>query len=153
MGLDMYLTKRVYVKNWDHMDKSKWHIITVKVDDKEVPQDIIDTSKIRELILDAGYWRKQNQIHAWFVKNVQDGVDNCEEFYVSEEKLQELLEICETVLKDKTMAGELLPPQEGFFFGTTELDEWYFKGIEDTVEILKEALASPNGDFYYHSSW
>lgn len=34
---------------------------------------------------DVGYWRKANAIHAWFVKNVQGGVDNCQSHEVSKE--------------------------------------------------------------------
>ena len=43
-------------------------------------------------------WRKANQIHSWFVKNVQGGVDDCEVYEVSREKIEELLEICNKVL-------------------------------------------------------
>ena len=27
---------------------------------------------------EAGYWRKANQIHGWFVNKCQDGVDDCQ---------------------------------------------------------------------------
>ena len=30
MGLDMYLTKRTYVQNWDYMKKSEKNYVTVK---------------------------------------------------------------------------------------------------------------------------
>ena len=29
------------------------------------------------IIEQVGYWRKANQIHNWFVENVQDGEDDC----------------------------------------------------------------------------
>lgn len=99
-------------------------------------------------------WRKSNQIHAWFVENCQDGNDDCREAYVSREMLKELLDTCEQVLDDHSLADELLPSQEGFFFGSTDYDEWYFQDLSDTVEMLKAALALDNDlDFYYQSSW
>lgn len=43
-------------------------------------------------------WRKANQIHNWFVGNVQNGVDDCDAHEVSKEQLEDLLEICTNVL-------------------------------------------------------
>lgn len=43
---------------------------------------------------EVGYWRKANQIHNWFVENVQDGENDCGDYIVTKEKLQELLDIC-----------------------------------------------------------
>lgn len=49
---------------------------------------------------EIGYWRKANQIHKWFVDNVQDGVDDCDYHHeVTKEKLEKLLDTCKTVLK------------------------------------------------------
>ena len=51
------------------------------------------------IIEEVGYWRKANQIHNWFVENVQDGVDDCGYHNeVTKEDLEELLNICEIVL-------------------------------------------------------
>lgn len=52
--------------------------------------------RIREEI---GYWRKANEIHNWFVENVQNGVDDCEYHEeVTKEVLEELLATCQKVL-------------------------------------------------------
>jgi hypothetical protein len=51
-----------------------------------------------EISMHAGYWRKANAIHAWFVKHCQDGVDECQRSYVTIEKLKELRDACNTVL-------------------------------------------------------
>jgi cysteine desulfurase len=48
----------------------------------------------------AVYWRKANQIHAWFVQNVQEGVDECERHWVPREKLVELRDLCLDVLEN-----------------------------------------------------
>jgi hypothetical protein len=102
------------------------------------------------------YWRKDNAIHNWFVKNAQQGEDNCAEYWVSREQLQELADTCKKVLADRNLAHELLPTSEGFFFGTTQYDQWYFDGLEKTQFRIEKYLRSPQFneyDFYYQSSW
>ncbi len=102
----------------------------------------------------CAYWRKANQIHNWFVTNIQKGEDNCGEYYVPQDKLTELMVICEHALESKDPT--LLPPQAGFFFGGTDIDEWYWRDLESTVTQLKRIFALPEVDnlsFYYSSSW
>ena len=58
--------------------------------------------------VDLGYWRKANHIHKWFVDNVQNGIDECQESVVSKEQLINLLEICQKVLEESTLVkGEI----------------------------------------------
>jgi hypothetical protein len=102
----------------------------------------------------CAYWRKANQIHSWFVREVQGGEDNCGEYYVSSDKLIELLAICKHSLENKDPA--LLLPQGGFFFGSTDIDEWYWNDLKSTISQLERILALPEFDnlsFYYNSSW
>ena len=47
---------------------------------------------------DVGYWRKANQIHNWFVHNVQGGEDDCGICEVSQSKLIELRDTCQKVI-------------------------------------------------------
>jgi hypothetical protein len=149
MGLDMYLNKRTYVQYWEHNGDDNYE---VKVTKGGEPTKI-DPKKVKYIIEEAGYWRKQNQIHKWFVENVQEGIDNCGEYYVSKDDLETLLDLCQKVKADNSLADSLLPSASGFFFGGTEYDEWYFNGIDNTIEILKEVLEDGNGEFYYSSSW
>ena len=150
MGLDMYLNKHTYVQQWEHQKPEEKYKVEVT---KGGEPTSINPKKIKYIIEEAGYWRKQNQIHQWFVENVQDGVDNCGEYYVSAEKLRELLALCKAVQNQPEVAEEVLPTASGFFFGGTEYDEWYYKDIENTIQILNEALADTNGEYYYSSSW
>jgi hypothetical protein len=164
MGLDMYLYKKTYVKNWDHAPERQ-HKVSVKLNGKNHPG--IDPSKVSYIQEEVGYWRKANHIHQWFVDNCQNGVDECQESYVDIEKIKELLETCIKVRDAKNLeetAKELLPTQSGFFFGGTEYDEYYMQNIKDTIEILKtelknfEKLEKLNFPFliskyYYCSSW
>ena len=154
MGLDMYLSAKRYMsKYFDASDSQKI----------EQVNDIFGITGIedgdygaQEVKFRIAYWRKANAIHDWFVQNVQDGVDECQEAWVSREQLQELLDLCKQVLADKRSAKELLPTTSGFFFGSTEYGEWYFEDINYTVERLEKILndtALEKCDFYYQSSW
>ena len=112
-------------------------------------------------------WRKANAIHKFFVDEVQKGNDNCERHYVPKETLQELLDRITTILDIKTpvaremKAEELLPTQSGFFFGTEEYDDWYYKDLEDTKKTLEKVFEYEENaeagkcfdSFYYQSSW
>jgi len=69
MGLDMYLIRKTYAKNWDHREKR--HKITKRNLGKELKH--INPEKINYIEEEVGYWRKANAIHSWFVKNIQNG--------------------------------------------------------------------------------
>ena len=150
MGLDMYLNKHTYVKHWEHNGDNNYEVKVTKAGN---PTNI-DPKKVKYIIEEAGYWRKANQIHNWFVENIQKGVDNCGDYYVDTDDLEKLLDVCEKVKADHSLADTLLPSASGFFFGGTEYDEWYFTDIDNTIEILKEALADESdSSYYYSSSW
>ena len=156
MGLDMYLSKKTYVKQWEHKGDENFKVEVTK---KGEPVSHIKPERISYIEEEVGYWRKSNQIHNWFVQNVQNGTDDCGTYFVSEEQLEELLELCKKVLDNNKLAEELLPSTNGFFFGSTDYDEWYFSDLTNTVEIIESLLSERNergyldGDVYYHSSW
>ena len=151
MGLDMYLTKRHYVKNWDFMSEDEKHQIIVKKNNQ--PRTDIDVNKISSITEDVMYWRKANEIHRWFVENCQGGEDDCRETYVDIDQLKELLSLINRVFENKDKAPELLPTASGFFFGGTDYDESYFQELTDTKEMIEKELTKPPADYYYHSSW
>lgn len=104
---------------------------------------------------EVGYWRKANHIHNWFVQNVQGGVDECQEVEVTREKMEELLNECKAVVVNPKEGPKHLPTQSGFFFGSTEYDEYYMEDIKNTIEILESELQDPDDGtkYYYQSSW
>ena len=157
MGLDMYLEKRVRL---------------YKIQDREWKKDIRlfsdDQPKVYKnldcpwLSFEVGYWRKANQIHHWFVENVQNGEDDCKEYRVTYDQLRELHDLCKQILDEPNekkrlkLAKELLPTQEGFFFGTTDYDEYYFEELKDTVDMLENLFKEEDAeeaDYAYSSSW
>lgn len=195
MGLDMYLKGSRYIGSNGFMDPDGVQPELAAFADRLLPPDGNLGSVVIER--DVAYWRKANQIHAWFVANVQDGKDDCGSYPVSVEQLRSLYEVCQQVLngvrledgivtngwtyangvrKPITEVGEvivnpeiaeqLLPTQGGFFFGSTDYDQWYVEDLKSTIEQLDrifawcEANKTVNGehtfypiDFEYHSSW
>ncbi len=59
-------------------------------------------------------------------------------------------------IENPAIAQEYLPTQSGFFFGSTDYDEWYMQDVEDTIEILTKVLDETDFDtqmVVYTSSW
>jgi hypothetical protein len=148
MGLDMYLTAKKYL--WSDKDKE----LSKKINDLiEVDADEVGSSlRVKGIEVEAMYWRKANAIHGWFVENIQDDEDDCREYPVDREKLEELLAECVSALTSRN--AKKLPRKQGFFFGSKEVDDWYWQDLEDTVKGLERALTlSDDYSFYYSSSW
>lgn len=162
MGLDMYLKKRTYIGaqyDFNQIDGM------VDIQRKNRPVNI-NFKRITYIEEEMGYWRKANAIHKWFVDNVQNGKDDCNDYYVEVEKLKKLRDTIQTILKAKgkkreNLALKLLPPCDGFFFGNTDIDKYYFADLEDTVNIINKVEseteeANENDipvEWVYQSSW
>lgn len=146
MGLDMYLNAKRYISQYYDNDKDLGNRLA-----KEFPE--LASTPIREVWVEAMYWRKSNAIHKWFVDNVQSGQDDCRSYMVSREKLVELVYLILKVIE--TQDTSLLPPTQGFFFGSSEVDDWYWQDLEDTVKQLSTILEEypKEWQFEYHSSW
>ena len=165
MGLDMYLSARKYV------NKINWKVLhndnDLSYDSPEaiLPEfkSIVETAELADLATDVSgaqvsvvcaYWRKSNQIHNWFVQNVQRGVDDCGEYYVPKEKLEELREACRVALFNKD-PRELMPV-DGFFFGSSDVDQYYWEDVKATIKKLDRIIKHKDFQelsFYYQSSW
>lgn len=153
MGLDMYLKADIFAGQYLGSD------VFEKIEAAQLGWPT--KPEMFEISATVVYWRKANHIHGWFVKNVQEGTDDCGTYYVSEDKLQQLHDLCDELLKDRDTdkAAELLPPESGFFFGNTEVDEWYWSKTEHTRDELAKILAAiadkttPRFSYHYHSSW
>lgn len=148
MGLDQYLYATKYLKNTN----TEYSAIL----------DTLNANAFGDcygfLEIQVASWRKSNQVHNWFVENCQDGTDECQRSNdISRAELEELIDLCQQVTDDHSLAQELLPCQGGFFFGSTEYDEWYFTDVADTITKLRYVLDNTPDDnswnFYYQSSW
>lgn len=164
MGLDMYLEARKYFSKTDYKQEEQ----VVNPDYQELSKffptgsDEFGEHAGATLEITVGYWRKANAIHAWFVRECAEGVDECQPIRVGNGKLRELKVIIEflTFIKDEPNASEqiekLLPTQGGFFFGSTEYNEYYWHDLQRTLEILNKAIELEEDEgcsITYQASW
>jgi hypothetical protein len=123
--------------------------INIKIGDEELN---IDPKTVSDITISVAYWRKANQIHKYLTTN--NGVDIiCDDDIRSEVKgaaLIRLVEICKKLkkhleetgkdkngnYKDTSLCEELLPTQDGFFFGSTQYNDDYVYDLEMTIEQL-----------------
>jgi hypothetical protein len=157
MGLDMYINQ---CNRTDHTTEQLLDINNIETLNPETPEAApflplrnYEFIKAHSIFHEAGYWRKANAIHGWFVNNVQNGVDDCGYYELTEEILEKLLSDVKETIKTKNTA--VLSPRSGFFFGSTAVDEWYWKDLKATTEIIKKVLAKDWSKyrFFYNSSW
>ena len=141
MGLDMYLTATAHIGG-EH---------GVEIEGLDAGGLEISGINYR-----AGYWRKANAVHGWFVNHVQGGVDDCKPYIIERSQLKELRDLCAYILKDRDPAD--LPPTAGFFFGSQEVDDYYWEDLELTVGICDRCLDLKDSSYHvwsfaYQSSW
>lgn len=127
--------------------------LTIDDVDKHTPSGTIN--------LTVAYWRKANAIHNWFIQECAGGEDDCRPVHVRREQLEELLNLAKDASKayndgNKDKAGEILQPVGGFFFGSTDINEWYLEDLKSTISQLEKILNNPkfkDWDFEYQASW
>lgn len=146
MGLDMYLNAQRYFSEYQPESKALAEEVSKIVGNPK--------QRVNYVTLEAAYWRKANQIHNWFVENVQEGKDDCSPYWVSREQLQTLLDLCLEVKANPEKAEDLLPTSSGFFFGGTSYDQYYMDQIDNTIDQLSDVLALPDVWYLeYQASW
>ena len=182
MGLDMYLYKRTYVKKWEHQSDENSFDVTVKRGGKTYSK--IQPERISYIEEQIMYWRKANQIHGWFKFNGTELIEEVK-YSVNLDDVNKLLDTCKQVLeilnksKMKTVqvrsgwsGGEeiysdvevidceddvldLLPPTEGFFYGSSDINEYYKETVEETIQFLETEipLCDEYDEFEYYASW
>ena len=179
----MYLSKKTYVKKWGHEKPEESFDVSVKKGGVSFPD--IKTERVSYVTEEIMYWRKANQIHGWFCNNCEELTPEVS-YLVTRENLEELLDVCKKTIEildkstktsKKVVSGwsggkemmtdidvydtedvlELLPPTQGFFYGSDTIDDWYRKDIEDTIKMLEEELSIPKigwgASYEYYASW
>ena len=89
-------------------------------------------------------WRKCNQFRGWFsrLENFEDEGETS----ISIDILNDFLKDLWTVAKDHSKAQEVMPVQEGFFFGSYKYDEWYFDDIKEAIKKVTNLLLEVTED-------
>lgn len=116
--------------------------------------DIFLTKKKRSEI---GYFRKVNFLVKFFERKGFD-VLNQIPLVIKKEDAEELLSKCEEVLKDRSKGPELLPTMSGFFFGSTDYDDYYYDNVEAVRDYVKDKLlpefdALKEGEYICFETW
>ena len=168
MGLDMYFSRRTYVSsfkstrdadgNWGVRDVNNMEL---KFDDADLSH--INLQNVRYIEELFGEFRKFNALHAYVVDNFGGGVDECQVIYLDIDNLIQIHEMLSLVkeslsIGDKVIAEQTLPPSEGFFFGSTEIDEWYEQDVNKAVEVFgkvieEHSIVGHNASYSYQASW
>lgn len=126
--------------------------------EKNYTKDVLESVYVVEGSYEVAYWRKANQIREWFINHLDNFPydANGEYFEVTKEILEELIDDCHAVICNHDLAEEILPTSSGFFFGSTEYDEWYFDQLERTIEQLQVVIKETDWDneiVTYSESW
>ena len=182
MGLDMYMYANKFVGSSDFMDKdhpSIFNEINKLSKLEQLPNPEFSSMNVRKTV---GYWRKANAINGWIVSNCANGEDNCQEIHLNRDQLESLRNDCIVALANpdrkyeitnnkvfyllcdylNSLNQELDPdqyespvqPAEGFFFGDTELDDFYYWQLEYTIDLITSLLEhSDELEFSYQASW
>lgn len=150
MGLDMYLRAEKYISAYQEPETLRAIAKVV-----EATKILDEESSAASVSITVGYWRKANAIHNWFMKLAEE--DNCQPVYVRRVELVDLLSTCAQVraAKDDDVSAELLPTESGFFFGSTEYDEYYYHKVDYTINLLENLLQNTDDtwSFEYQASW
>ena len=183
----MYAHRRVYVKQWEHDKPEERYTVQIACGGKPVSGIQSDRiSTVEEEVMSwrkANHihaWFVDNvqngqddcKPHYVPVEALRELLDICEEV----EKASKLVDgtvlhsysykrnmtreehrLPGKVIKDATVAKQLLPTRSGFFFGNTEYDEGYLNDVVETREWLYRMLADEEagvpGEIYYSASW
>ena len=121
--------------------------------------DYFDMGKFKKE--EVAYFRKVNFLLPFFKYE-----ENCSDIEISKEQVEDLINACEHILSstesglDEDTLFELvrntLPTEGGFFFGSTEYDEWYFKDVEYVLKQFTNVLNETdweNETLYMHCWW
>lgn len=166
MGLDMYLFKTAKMEpGFDYTDF--FNKIDYDASSEEAVRNCLPGPMVAYVTkyenmdyyrpyTEVAYWRKFNALHNWFVNRCQNGVDECQYSEVEEEDLKRILAILEKIKKKPDSAEDLLPTQEGFFFGSADYNEWYFENVKNAIKQISRILEETDFEkeiILYHSSW
>jgi hypothetical protein len=89
------------------------------------------------------YYRKVNFLYAYFADRLEN-----EQCLVTRHDVEDIIDRANKVLlaHDDSVSMELLPTQCGFFFGSTDYDDWYFADVKDCLTQMKKLNKSLNQD-------
>lgn len=97
-------------------------------------------NRVKRKVQHLKSFRKVNFLVKFFEDQGLFNYENPVPITVDKELAEELLDRCEKVLEDHSKAKKLLPTMEGFFFGSTEYDDYYFDDVKEVRDFLRDKL-------------
>lgn len=159
MGLDIYFYKvkksdfDKYQEDLERWDKgldnwtSSHDVHNLSDEEKSALNGLYNRQPRLPSMWDA-YFRKVNFLLGFF-----DYEENCSNVYFGPGWVTALVDYCERVLKDHSLADVLLPTETGFFFGGTDYDEWYFKDVKQVYDTFKDLTFRDDEGIVMHCWW
>ena len=95
------------------------------------------------------YFRKFNALQDYVESFVEDSDINCKYVALDIEELFDALfdtSSGSTKLRSQDEIKKNFEPTEGFFFGSTEYDEWYWEDVDTLAEWVKDAHSKSQND-------
>lgn len=154
MGLDIYFIKRKKgTKELGDTDVAyfrkvnclvKWVRDNVKdfdnCEEVELSKDDIiqlrdDAQKVSTILDKASFYNKEYETGCYFDKET-----NTRKIEIGIKKVYDFMEVKDIM--------NILPPESGFFFGNTDIDEYYFSDIKDIIKEMNYILESVDFDNY-----
>lgn len=104
---------------------------------------------------DVAYWRKANAIHRWFVKNVQDGEDDCGKYHVTRKQLEELRDCCMKVIEQSTIEDEHPNPAGTIYHSDGRKEQHVIMGrvITNPDDCAAKLLPTQGGFFFGNTEY
>lgn len=93
MGLDMFLSKRLFVGAHNPFNEVEGSI-DITQNGKKLPINLNKVTYIEEFVM---CWRKANAIHRWFGENVQNEKNDCGTYVFKSEKIKQFLQVVKRV--------------------------------------------------------
>lgn len=117
----------------------------------------LDLYFMKRKLTEVAYFRKYNFLIPVMEKILETKIKNGNFYNVDEEDIKKLRDRCKLVMENHDYAKELLPTTEGFFFGSTDYDEYYFNDVEHVYnecnKILENMTESEDTDFVFYVDW
>ena len=161
MGLDMYLHRiksiRLNTKHPEHISKQvmywrkanqihNWFINNCAHGNMEITRMDVGREQLEDLLEVVETVLKESKLIKGQIRNGQRGTVNG---YIDIMEAGKLIE-------NDSVAKQLLPTQSGFFFGSTDYDQYYINDLKDTKKMLQKELKydeSNETQYEYLASW
>jgi hypothetical protein len=150
MAVEIYFKKLIYI-GAKNESLQVTGTVDISIEGKKLD---IPFNRIKYIELDYGNITNAQQFRTWLEENCLYEEGDTGDNFISDERIKELLSLCQEVLDNKTDASELLHDSTQ---KKHDYDEHYFDQVRDMANMLKDMVNSideqdPNA-FYFSISY